>query len=366
MSSDKTTVAQLHDDKINEITAAENRLPSLQKELETLTAILDGNPEIIQRKNSEQKIKRINKEINEISGMRLKYHMDCGFLLNKYMDIDKKPKTSRSGLDMLGKKEFNPNSNKKNVIYRSFRSVVDPDYVCVDEDTVNDENYCYGCKIFRVTLTEEAIMVCPKCGSQMTITQKYTKPSVNDPPAENKVYEYQRFSHFCNWIDKIQGKENLSIPDYVIATVKKEIRRERKENCMEKLTEKDVRRYLKKYKGKDKKYDSFYDHSTKILWIVTGIQPLQMTSEMETNLQNMFMAIQEPFEMNKNNRHNFSSYAYVLYKFCQLLGYNEFLPKFRLHKNEGLIYKHDCIWKEICTYMGGEEKGWKFIKTYLY
>lgn len=368
MSSDKTTVSKLHDDKIKEISIAESRLPILKTELEELENQMDDKSiGIIQRKNNVIRIRQIKKDIEEITSKRMIYYMDCGYLLNKYMEIDKKNNRSRSGLDALGKKEFNPDSNKKNIIYRSIRSIVDPDFAYVDEDTVNDENYCYECKCFRVTVNDEALMVCPKCSSQITLTQKYTKPSINDPPSENKVYEYQRFTHFCNWIDKIQGKESLNIPEYVIDAIKKEIVRERKEDQMDKLTERDVRRYLKKYKSKkQKKYDSFYDHSTKILWMVTGIKPLQMTPEMEANLQNMFMAIQEPFEMNKNDRHNFSSYAYILYKFCQLLGYNEFLPKFRLHKNEGLIYRHDSIWKKICEYMGGEENGWIFIKTYLY
>ena len=209
-------------------------------------------------------------------------------------------------------------------------------------------------------------MVSPKCGSQVIVTQKYTKLSINDPIAEIKGNKYQRYSHFCNWIDKIQGKENLTIPNYVIDTVKKEIKREHKEDRLELFTENDIRRYLKKYRSHKLKYDSFYDHGTKILWIVTGIQPRQMSSEMEVTLQNMFTAIQEPFKMYKNSRHNLSSYMYILHKFCQLLGYNEFLPKFWLPKTVGIIYKHDSIWKKICEYMGGEGAGWKFTKTYLY
>ena len=263
--------------------------------------------------------------------------------------------------------EFNKSKNKKKILYNTYRSIIDPTYVSVEEDSVNEENYCYQCKTFRVTISEEAIMACPRCGCQVTVTQKYTKPSANDPPTENKTCDYQRYSHFCNWIDKIQGKETLIIPEQIIKSVKREIKKERKCDSLNKLTENDIRNYLKKNKKyKDEKYDHFYDHSTKILWIVTGIRPIQMTPEMESNLQSLFMAIQEPFEMYKQDRNNFSSYSYILYKFCQLLGYKAFLHKLRLHKNEALIYKHDCIWKKICEYMGGEEKGWVFIKTYLY
>lgn len=365
MLPNKTTVAQLHEDKMREIKEQEDRLPEMKERLAKLETGLE-ELSIGERRSKELEIKILRQEINTISSLRINYFKGCGYVLNKYSETERK-KTPRivSGLDILGKKEFNNSINRKNILYRSYRSMVDPTYVHVDENTVNEDNYCFECKVFRVTVTDDSIMVCPKCGNQITVTQKYNKPSVEDPPNENKVYEYQRFTHFCNWIDKIQGKEEKIIPQSVLDSVRSEIYRERKDHCLETLTEKDIRRYLKKHRGRGNT-DNYYDHSTKILWLVTGIQPLQMTPEMETNLQNMFMAIQEPFEQNKAKRHNFSSYAYILYKFCQLLGYNEFLPKFKLQKNEGLIYHHDRIWKKICEAMGGEEKGWVFIKTYDY
>jgi len=370
MSNIKTTITQLHVDKIKEISDAEARLPLLKSELDSLNnelKLFNPDTDIVKIKDTEQKIINITAEMTTISDMQMNYYKTCGFLLTKYMKVDKRNKATVTGLDMLGKKQFNKSKNKKKILYNTYRSIIDPTYVSVEEDSVNEENYCYQCKTFRVTISEEAIMACPRCGCQVTVTQKYTKPSANDPPTENKTCDYQRYSHFCNWIDKIQGKETLIIPEQIIKSVKREIKKERKCDSLNKLTENDIRNYLKKNKKyKDEKYDHFYDHSTKILWIVTGIRPIQMTPEMESNLQSLFMAIQEPFEMYKQDRNNFSSYSYILYKFCQLLGYKAFLHKLRLHKNEALIYKHDCIWKKICEYMGGEEKGWVFIKTYLY
>ena len=51
------------------------------------------------------------------------------------------------------------------------------------------------------------------------------------------------------------------------------------------------------------------------------------------------------------------------YKFCQILGYNEFLPKLKLYKDRLKLYEHDKIWKKICEHLGGENAGWKFIKS---
>ena len=80
-----------------------------------------------------------------------------------------------------------------------------------------------------------------------------------------------------------------------------------------------------------------------------------MSPDMEHNLKLMFMAIQEPYELFKDTRHNFTSYSYIIYKFCDLLDYTEFLSQLKLHKDEAKVYEHDQIWKKICQYMGGEE-----------
>ena len=51
----------------------------------------------------------------------------------------------------------------------------------------------------------------------------------------------------------------------------------------------------------------------------------------------------------------------IIYQICQLLGYNQFLPKLTSYKNDGIFYKHDSIWKKICEFMGVEDKGWALL-----
>ncbi len=208
-------------------------------------------------------------------------------------------------------------------------------------------------------MADEALFVCTKCGSETTVSIRAEKPSTTDPPAENKMYEYKRFTHFCDWLANIQAKESTIVPDNIIDIVKKEVIRERMDTKLTSLTGDDIKRYLKKHK-----FNKWYDNIPQILYRITKIPPPQMTPDMEHNLKLMFMAIQEPYELFKDNRHNFTSYSYIIYKFCHLLGYTEFLAYLKLHKDEAKIYEHDQIWKKICQYMGGEECGWKFIKTY--
>ena len=157
----------------------------------------------------------------------------------------------------------------------------------------------------------------------------------------------------------IQGKESVKVSEEVINTIIREIVHEKMENSLEKLTEADIKRYLKKHRKL-----RYYDHATQILYRITNKPPLQMTPKMEEKLKIMFLQIQEPFEIFKGkNRSNFFSYSYIIYKFCQLLEYNEFLPKLKLYKDRLKLYEHDKIWEKICAHLGGESVGWKFIKS---
>jgi hypothetical protein len=306
------------------------------------------------------------KKIERIKTERMNYVLKNGILLYNFTESEKDKRNKIHGLEIL--------KQKKNIVtddnidtsrfYRKFRSNIDPDYVYAPENNINEDNYCYECNEFKILNPDEAIMICELCGKKTTIVTNPEKPSMKDPPAENKYYEYKRYTHFCDWLSNLQGKESSRVPDEVINVVIREITREKMEDRIDELSESDIRRYLKKYSKIN--YDRYYDHSTQILFRITEIPPIQMTPEMEQNLKLMFLEIQEPFELYKGDRRNFSSYSYMIYKFCQLLDYVEFLPKLKLHKNKTKLYEHDRIWKKICNHVGGEEKGWKFIKSYEY
>ncbi len=63
----------------------------------------------------------------------------------------------------------------------------------------------------------------------------------------------------------------------------------------------------------------------------------------------MFKKIQVPFtEVCPKNRTNFLSYSYVIRKFLELLGEDEYLPYFSLLKSREKLYQQDVIWKKCC------------------
>ena len=73
----------------------------------------------------------------------------------------------------------------------------------------------------------------------------------------------------------------------------------------------------------------------------------------------MFRQIQEPFmKYCPSNRSNFLSYSYVLYKFCELLELDEYLPFFRLLKSTQKLREQDRIWDKLCRHLK-----WQYIPS---
>ena len=69
--------------------------------------------------------------------------------------------------------------------------------------------------------------------------------------------------------------------------------------------------------------------------------------------------IQIPFIRHcPKDRKNFLSYSYVLHKFVELLGLDEFLPSFPLLKSREKLHQQDLIWEKICR-----DLGWEFIRS---
>jgi hypothetical protein len=84
-----------------------------------------------------------------------------------------------------------------------------------------------------------------------------------------------------------------------------------------------------------------------------------LSREVEEKLRFMFKEIQFSFVNHcPKKRSNFLSYSFVLYKFCELLELDDFLPCFPLLKSHEKLYMQDKIWKKIC-----EDMRWEFIPT---
>lgn len=225
------------------------------------------------------------------------------------------------------------------------------------QDDMNEKQvfaeHCEDCNIARDELSDEGVLVCPKCGSEEYMMVVSDFPSFRDPPKERNNYAYKKINHLNEILNQFQAKESTIIPDEVMHEVVCEIKKRRIQNLAE-LTEKDMREILKKLNR-----SKYYEHATHILSRLNGNPPPTITPEIEEKVRAMFQEIQAPFLLYcPNDRTNFLSYSYILYKFFELLELDEYKVYFPLLKSRDRLIQHDQIWKKICDYLR-----WEFIQS---
>lgn len=212
---------------------------------------------------------------------------------------------------------------------------------------------CPCCDTEMIFSANEANFTCTECGHQEFVLVDSDKPSYKDPPREVSYYAYKRINHFNEWLAQFQAKESTEIPQEVYDAIIAELKKERI-NDYRTLSRAKAREILKKLK-----YNKYYEHVPHIINRLNGQNAPVMSREVEEKLRYMFKEIQPAFQKHcPKDRSNFLSYSYVLYKFCELLELDEYLPSFPLLKNRDKLYVQDKIWQKIC-----EELKWEYIKS---
>lgn len=157
----------------------------------------------------------------------------------------------------------------------------------------------------------------------------------------------------CYGLAQFQAKESTEIPQEVYDALLLEIKKERITNLAT-LNNTKIRKYLKKLK-----YNKYYEHIPHILNRLNGLPPPVLTKETEEKLRSMFKQIQAPFmKVCPKNRKNFLSYSYVLYKFVELLGLDDFKSQLTVLRSREKLQNQEAIWRNIC-----KELNWEYIKT---
>jgi hypothetical protein len=220
------------------------------------------------------------------------------------------------------------------------------------ETSVTSE-HCTRCNIAREEITTEGVLVCPSCGSEEYMMVVSDLSSFRDPPKERNNYAYKKINHLNEILNQFQAKESTFIPEEVMNEVICEVKKRRIQNIAE-LTEKDMREILKKLNR-----SRYYEHAAHILSRLNGNPPPTITPEIEEKIRAMFQEIQAPFLIYcPDDRTNFLSYSYILYKFFELLELDEYKTYFSLLKSRDRLIEHDTIWKKIC-----DSLKWEFIQS---
>jgi hypothetical protein len=241
-------------------------------------------------------------------------------------------------------------SKNKNDLFKEYLATVEENNQCSME-IIQDK--CLKCNSSNLLFDDiSSDIVCVDCGCAEYVTgdgRGYKEEQDNEPCIQ---YSYKRENHFNEWIAQFQAQEVTNIPQSIFTDIRNELKKTRK--TKDQISESLVRSILKKLK-----LTKYYEHVAYITSILSGVNPPLMPKELEDKLRRMFYMIQEPFHKNKpDERKNFLSYSYILYKFCELLSEDSYLPCFPLLKSKEKLMKQDLIWKEIC-----KELRWEFITT---
>lgn len=277
------------------------------------------------------------------------YIIKCMPYMNQYTDET----NEKSNTDNI----FNVKETvglKRKDIFTDYLIEVEKQNITRPSERLVDE--CPKCKENNLThFPETSDLVCEKCGIVVTtlISEELTYREEQETSEKIVNYSYKRENHFNEWLSQFQAQEMTTIPDEVIEQLRAELKKI-KIKKLEDITHAKIRGLLKKLR-----LNKYYEHVPYITNILNGIKPPNMPQELEELLRIMFKDIQKPFDNNcPAERKNFLSYSYVLYKFCELLGEDEYLQYFPLLKSKEKLYHQDVIWKKICA-----DLRWEFIPT---
>ena len=248
--------------------------------------------------------------------------------------------------------EYSNNSKEHNVIDKSslvdkYMSIINKKYVRNVEE--EDIEICKNCKNQMTCLQHDAIIICNICGYQELLLVEQNRPILKQNTKDTSHFSYKRINHFREWCNQVQGKESTDIPDEIFEKILTEIKKEKIIDAKT-ITYTKMRDILKRLR-----INKYYEHINYIINRINGIPTPQFSQELEDKLCNMFRNIQAPFLKHcPKDRKNFLSYSYVLYKFFQILGLNEYLKYFPLLKSREKLYVQDQIWKKICVELNYE------------
>ena len=375
----RTTLDTVHQVQLASMKERQEEVADLQNKYDELENGLGTVSDDIAYEQTQQQMKVLNKEIEKrANGNEIfDYYLNAGELLYQYYDVQDRINSGAEGILKTTTYKSKPGdimsslqsaagdvpapttapkgeTLRRDKILENYLQKVDPEHARSTTEVLNDPyGECEGCQTEMVFSQNEALFTCPKCGYQEFVLIDSDKPSYKDPPREVSYYAYKRINHFNEWLAQFQAKESTEIPKIVYDEIVDELQKERISDY-KMLKPNKIKEILRKLG-----YNKYYEHVPHILNRLNGQNAPVMSREIEEKLRYMFKEIQPSFQKHcPKGRSNFLSYSYVLYKFCELLELDEYLPSFPLLKNRDKLYVQDKIWQKIC-----QDLAWQFIRS---
>jgi hypothetical protein len=380
----RTTLDAIHSQKVQEHLEQKDNLAVYKQELVNINQRIKNTTCDIEIWRLEKDVETLEKRIKSIEdGSELMdYYLRTGDILYNYYDIQDqiqqgtktynttkaKPGSILAILEEVAQeeqqtdqKDFNntiivpqKKGHQRNQLLNDYLQLENPAMARNSIEEYDDPwTICDLCGNEMIMCLNEANLTCSKCGHQEFILVDSDKPSYKDPPREVCYYAYKKINHFNEWLAQFQAKESTEIPGEIYDAILVQLKKERITN-MASLKPTKLREILRKMKA-----SKYYEHIPHIINRLNGQNAPCMSREDEEKLRHMFREIQPSFKKHcPKGRRNFLSYGYVLYKMCELLEMDEYLPCFPLLKNRDKLYLQDKTWEKICG-----EMNWQYIST---
>jgi hypothetical protein len=317
----------------------------------------------------QEDLLKINQNIKDLDNFNeIEYYEKTSDILFNYYDmLEKQSKidnkinfSNKTVLDALNTIDddkcdyYNAVDNEEENIIADKSSLVDKYLSITNKQHIKkiyheDAEICKKCNKQLICLQHDAIMICDTCGYQELLLVEQNRPILKQNTKDTSHFSYKRINHFREWCNQVQGKESTDIPDEIFEKILNEIKKEKIYDTKT-ITYTKMREILKRLR-----INKYYEHINYIINRINGIPTPQFSPDLEDKLCSMFRDIQGPFLKHcPKDRKNFLSYSYVLYKFFQILGLNEYLKYFPLLKSREKLYVQDQIWKKICEELNYE------------
>ena len=373
----RTTLDSIHHSHLSKLVDESQNVEALESHLLGLKESIKTCQDDIEKVKLEKEFQDLLKEYKKRkSGSAIyDYYLETGDILYQYYDIQDKisrgleskvsrPLKSKPGSifavldqasDTKASTQTQPQGEdmRREKLLETYLQKIDPSHARSSQNIDDPYGECEQCQTEMIFSANEALFTCPTCGFQEFILVDSDKPSYKDPPREVSYYAYKRINHFNEWLAQIQAKESTDIPQDVYTAIITELKKERITDTSNIKTSK-IREILKKLK-----FNKYYEHAAHIMNRINGKTAPVITRETEEKLRHMFIEIQPSFQKHcPSGRSNFLSYSYVLYKFCELLELDEYLPNFPILKNRDKLFCQDKIWQQICA-----DLQWQYLRS---
>ncbi len=383
---ERTTLDVMHQYHLKKLSEEEDELEYISEDIIAMENQIDSTNDDLVRGQLENQLVRLKEEYDTKNKKDRVYDylLKTGDLLFDYYDIQDKISAGATGAstqkikrkpgDVLSAlqsaaaeetgEDMNPEKGGKkkkgkgatlsrNSLLEEYLLKMNPDYVKKTNEVDDMSGECMECGADMMFSQSEAMLYCAECGATEFILIDSDRPSYKDPPRESSYYAYKRINHFNELLAQFQAKGSTEIPQDVFDQIIAELKKQRITD-FKNLKYKQMREVLRKLK-----LNRQYDHIPFIISRLNGSIAPVMTRETEEKLRHMFKEIQPSFQKHcPKNRRNFLSYSYVLYKFCELLGLDEFLGSFPLLKNRDKLYQQSKVWEQICYDMS-----WEYLRS---